>query len=553
MVQKLKEFKGLLFFLLLFLLVISCQNYYKASTKSSSSANLDSLQSVNRYFVLRNGTKAYAMKNLVLSPDKKTVQVQLDSLSWLHKLHLTNGYKGKLRYKKSKIDHYPVLNEVHFYIPYDSSIQEQSSFTLALDKIQKIEVLEKDKTRTTNSYVLGAIGYTAGALALAAIIIAATKSSCPFVSAYNGDGFSLQGEIYGGAIYPQLARHDYLPLKLSASPNGNYGVKISNELQEIQYTDLAELWVISHKNNVKVLPDVEGNLHSISQPQKPLSASFASRNNVLKFISEPNDLKTFYFDDSTSKDGVNELTLQFTRPASAQSAKLLLNLKNSYWLDYLYGELAKGFGSYYATYVKSQRKKTATELMKWVKEQKIPLEVTIKTNEGWKVVTEINTIGPLANRELVIPINLDGVDTGNLELKLRCGFMFWELDAAAIDYSSSDDFILEKLPPASAIDEAGKNVTALLLTEDGKHLEQPAIGNVATIEFAGTPQQQGLTRSFILHSKGYYEHIREFTGKADIKFLRQFTTPNAFPLYGLKQYKKFAKTDLQLMAVQIPD
>ena len=71
MVQKLKEFKGLLFFLLLFLLVISCQNYYKASTKSSSSANLDSLQSVNRYFVLRNGTKAYAMKNLVLSPDKK--------------------------------------------------------------------------------------------------------------------------------------------------------------------------------------------------------------------------------------------------------------------------------------------------------------------------------------------------------------------------------------------------------------------------------------------------------------------------------------------------
>src|SRR5207237_9778106 len=137
------------------------------------------------------------------------------------------------------------------------------TLTLSLDRIQKIEVIEKDNKRTTNSYVIGAIGYTFGSLAVAAIIIVATKSSCPFVSANTGNEFELQGEIYGGAIYPQMARDDYMPLRMKPTAEGTLQVKISNELKEKQYTDFADLLLITHSENTKVLSDEKGNLYEI--------------------------------------------------------------------------------------------------------------------------------------------------------------------------------------------------------------------------------------------------------------------------------------------------
>lgn len=126
--------------------------------------------------------------------------------------------------------------------------------------------------------------------------------------------------------------------------------------------------------------------------------------------------------------------------------------------------------------------------------------------------------------------------------------MFWEIDAAAIDYSADQDFFVETLKPLQAVDETGKDILSNLTGEDGIYLEQPQIGNTATITYqsnaAVSPDQ---ARSFILHTKGYYEHIREFAGKPDIKFLKGFTRPNAFPLYGMKQYKNLKKETMAFL------
>jgi hypothetical protein len=104
------------------------------------------------------------------------------------------------------------------------------------------------------------------------IIIAATKSSCPFISAYTNNEFVLQGEIYGGAIYPQLARDDYMPLRMNPTIDNNLQLKISNELQEQQYTDFADLIVVTHSKNTKVLADEKGNLYGIFDPKSPIAA-----------------------------------------------------------------------------------------------------------------------------------------------------------------------------------------------------------------------------------------------------------------------------------------
>ena len=322
-------------------------------SKDFHASSIDSLQ--NRYFILRSGSEAFYLKGMALSADRKTLTATLDSLPPDHRLHLVGGRNGNMRYKKHDFDDLKVLTEVHLYAP-SQHVKAGEKLTLPLDQVQKIEVIEKDTKRTTNSYVIGAIGYTLGAMAVALVIIAATKSSCPFVSAYDGKEFALQGEIYGGAIYPQMARHDYLPLKMAPLSDGTLQLKITNELKEKQYTDFANLLVIKHAPSTRMMVDESGRLYCVGSPLSPEVAVLSNGKNVLPALQKANDHAIAYMDDTTSADASNTITLQFQKPAKAAQAKLVLALKNSYWLDQLYGELAKGFGSYYSTYIRKQAK-----------------------------------------------------------------------------------------------------------------------------------------------------------------------------------------------------
>ncbi|MBP6023758.1 hypothetical protein [Ferruginibacter sp.] len=533
--------------------IAGCHNFYKA-TKSNADNNVakaalvDSLKQQTRYFVLRNGNQSFYMKNVSLNSDKKTMECILDTLSADHQLHLVNGRRGKMRYNKGRDEDKGVINEVHFYILADNTTTF-GNYTLQLDRVQKIEIIEKDKAKTTSSYVIGAIGYTLGTVALVAIIAVATKSSCPFVSAYDGDNFSLQGEIYGGAIYPQLARHDYMPLKMSPLADGTLQLKISNELKEHQFTDMAELWVVTHDKGSKVFADEKGNLFSISAPQTPVSAILNERKDVTASLLQAGDNAMLYMDDTAVINATNEVVLQFNKPPTATKAKLLLTLKNSYFLDLLYGELAKGFGKYYSTYIKQQRSKPKAELLKWVQEQRIPLQVSVKTNSGWKNITDITTIGPVATRNMILPIELPQTTEPFTAIKLSSGFMFWEIDYAAIDYSEDIPFAVQKITASTATDETGKNVLPNLLNEDGVYLSQPDIGNVATIVYKNNSLVNDFKeQTYILHTKGYYEHIRDFKNKPNISFLKQFKKPGAFPLYGIQVYKKISNESLKTLA-----
>ena len=553
--MRIKTVYRLLAILLVAVTILACKTFYKANVVQkennapAAATTVDSLKKqTTRYFILRNGDEAFYIKNIELSADQKTATCVLDSLNGYHRLHLTKGRNGKMWYKRNDITNSEVVNEVHFYIPKDNTAVP-GNYTLQLEKVNMIEVLEHDKKRTTNSYVLGAIGYTVGALAVVAIIIAATKSSCPFVAAYDGNEFSLQGEIYGGSIYPQLARYDYLPLKMKPMEDGSLQLKITNELKERQYTDFARLWKINHSKHSKLYVDEKGNLLTVSDPQKPLSAILNNEKDVLSSLQNTKDHDLVYMEDSSQKDGRNEITMKFKRPANAQKGKLVLALKNSYFLDLLYGELAKGFGTYYATYFNQQKKKPAEELLKWVKDQQIPLDIAVNTDQGWQAVTSLTTIGPLAFRETALEIDLSNVKTNEIEIKLGTGFMFWEIDYAAIDFSKDETFHIEKLDPIAATDEAGKDVLSQLEKEDRIFLDQPSIGNAATIVFKSNKAVDSESiQTYILESKGYYEHIREFTNPPDIKFLEQFRKPGAFSAYGLSLYKKIRKQSLQSLA-----
>lgn len=528
----------------MFISAISCNHYYRVNKNSNNFAITDTANLYWRYIILRTGINSYFMNNIELSADKKTVSCILENLPDEHKLHLRHGRGGSMRYNAYKPESV-IINEVHLYIPRDTMAIAGAKYTLALEKIKKIEVLEKDNGATTASYILGGLGITVGTILVAAVIAVALKSSCPFVSAFDGNQIGLQGEIYGGAIYPQMTRDDYMALKMAPLPNGNLQLQISNELKERQYTDIAELMVVTHNKGVQILVDEYGKLYSISKPEYPITACVENKD-VLPLLKEKKDERIYSFDDTTSKLGVNNLNLKFNRPTNTTSAKLILRLKNSYWLDATYGKMTMGFGSYYNSFIKQQYTKPVSVLNQWVKEQAMPLHVELNTDNGWQNTANITTFGPLAYRETVIPLDLTNVTGNEINVRLSTGFMFWDIDYAAIDFSENEAFEVRTLLPKKATDETGKNVIQLINKADGNYLEQPVPGNAVRIEYAfkgnKTPNKM---QTFILHAKGYYEHVRDYKGGINISFLEQFKKPYRLSTYSMELYKEALKGNVE--------
>jgi len=174
--------KNLLIAVIVLIAFSSCSNYYKAvlAPQTANADTITDLKMKEKYFILRNGSEAFAMKNISISTNRKNLQCNLETLPLEHKLHLTKGSKGKMEYSKpTKIsnndeDESAVLNEVHVYIaPGDNTVI--GPYSIALDKVQKIEVLEKDKQKTSKSNAL-AIGISVGTVAILGGLIVAIIS-----------------------------------------------------------------------------------------------------------------------------------------------------------------------------------------------------------------------------------------------------------------------------------------------------------------------------------------------------------------------------------------
>ncbi|WP_055562420.1 hypothetical protein [Hymenobacter sp. AT01-02] len=118
------------------------------------------------------------------------------------------------------------------------------------------------------------------------------------------------------------------------------------------------------------------------------------------------------------------------------------------------------------------------------------MRVSIETTQGWQLVEQIQTVGPLASRDLVVPFTVPGTtSSGPIRLKLETGFMFWEVDYAAVDFSADAPVHIEKLTPHSARDEQGRDQRTALATTDSHYLAQTHPGTEVALRYrtASTP------------------------------------------------------------------
>ncbi|MFZ4401197.1 MAG: hypothetical protein ACOYO1_14255 [Bacteroidales bacterium] len=513
--------------------------YYKVKTAVINSSVINQAQNEEKYIILHQGSNLWHLKEITINDETKEMKGSIETLAENYKIYTPTNYKGSNRYRLHEGN--PTY-EVHIYIS-EYIEGENSQITVPLSSVNKIEIYDTAIGTTIASHVFTTIGVIVGAFVILAVIIALTKSSCPFVYISDGNSFHFTGEMYGGAIFSSLERDDYMPLPDFKPSNNEYKLKISNELLERQYTNIAELMVVEHPGFSKVIIDKYGKAQTIIQPENAMSATSDSKTDVLTAISKKDNNYYSFNDDNQTNKELSKLIVSYKKPLNAKTAKLIINAKNSCWLDYLYGKFNELFGEYYNKFAESQKKVSAKKNTQWSLEQGIPLSVYIETDKGWEFVDYFNAIGPLATRDMIMPVDISKVKGDNVKIKLECGFMFWDIDYIAIDFSENLKVNTSLLSPSSAIDEKGNEVASLLSKNDDKYLIQADVGNEVVIKYPVIQSKKDFMQTVFLHNRGYYEYIRDYKGKPDLLYLNTFKKKGSFVKFSKLYYNKYIESN----------
>lgn len=543
-----------------------CKYYYKVTTpKNPSVSSIADLNAQNKLIFLHFEKKMWLFRSIKIDGNnitgtisefkpltkfpptdiesvKKPSNAKTDS-SWVITKYSVTAPNHSNRYlRNSRVDESWVLNEVHIHIKQYNDLGD-SWITFPYDAVTSIQVYDKDKGATAVSWIFGFVIGTIGILGLLVLIIALTKQSCPFVYAFDGAKYQFQGEIFSGAIYPQLERHDYMKLPVFDKKNNKYSIKITNEVREIQNTNLCELLIFDHSEGVNLFVDKYGQYHTISQPVSPTYATDLKGNNFTDLVKSKDSLS--YFGQNAPTGAITQgMVIEFPKPQNSNIAKIIIRAKNTFFLDYMMGKFHDLFGNAYQSWYKKQKNVAVEKLRKWSLDQNIPLSLFVESKGEWKFVDYYNIAGPMALKDDILALPLDAIDNNPLRVKLEWGANFWEIDYVAADFTRDISLNPLKVPISTAITNTKKNVKGKLLKDDKKYYTQPDVGDEAVISF-DLPALTDSHRSLVLHTKGYYQILRNPSGKPNVSYLKSFSQPEQFNRFCNQYIESILKDSLQ--------
>jgi len=517
---------------------LSCSYYNYRVEKDPSIEKLDKLKESPKYLIIHQSDLAFHLSDVKVDQVNQTMSGMLQVLPPEHLKYLVTKKRpgASNRYQKTstgKVVGTPhVVNEVHIYVD-NLSLAQNQQLVIPFSNIKRIEIYDRDIGATIMA-VLGtylAVGLIVG------IIVMLTKSSCPFVFVDKGEEYAFAGEIYSGAIFKSIERDDYLLLPRTSTEA--IDLNVANMLKEEQYVNQLRMLEVSHPEGKTVLPAQDGSVHLIGTPVTLTHAESGYEN--ITMLLKKQDSIDFTFNSENQKDYFNDVVLTFPREAHTREGHLVLHTKNSLWGDYVFGEFTKLFGTSYNSWIDKQNKRTEPVMKSWKEEQGLAMQVYLETKEGWKLVDNLDLVGPLAYRDLVVPIDLSDHTGDEVKIKLRTGFMMWDLDYAGMDYTADAGMEVRYISPAKATTHDGLDVLSHIQQNDADYLVQKNVGDYANILFPKSKKLSGVDYDYILHSRGYYNHVREYTG--DPQRLELLT----FKSHG--RFSRFSKEKLDEMNI----
>ena len=407
---------------------------------------------------------------------------------------------------------------------------KKAPFSVPLSQVQRLWV-ERSGVSVARTIGLAA-GVTVAAIGVVALVVALTKESCPFVYSWDGKHFVFDAEPYGGAIARVLERDDYSELEHLKVDRGEYRLLITNEVDETQHTNLAELWVVDHAPGTRVVADSQGRLHAFRHIERLQAARDRAGNDITAWLDTADRL-IWEPEVKLASDGTvrEELTLTFAKPAGAQTAGFIANAATSLWGSYMIKRLALlrgGSASLWLASLGNHPLEIASLAAWYQRDELYNLKIDVDEESGWTTRGTLMGGGPFISEDRVVPLNISKARGDRLRIRLRPPLGFWALNAFGVSYENAPSPAPEVVKISSARSSSRADALAALAATDEQYYSMPDMNERAELRFPAPPPKPGMQRTVFLHTRGWYELLLPAQGTPDTAALHEiYTVPDA--------------------------
>ncbi|HEY3055050.1 MAG TPA: hypothetical protein VGK31_03855, partial [Thermoanaerobaculia bacterium] len=373
-----------------------------------------------------------------------------------------------------------------------------------LRQVNAVEIRELDRSRS----IMKSVGLAAGIVAVAAILVSLTKSSCPIAYIDRGNGWELVGESYAGAAFRSTQRDDLLPLPDLGSAS-SIRIRLRNEARETQYTDHAELVIVEHAPQLRALSTFDGRVVLVGNARSPVAAHDRYGQDVMSIVSD-RDERLMVTDPeaaATTRDDAleDQLTAEFSVPSQGTPV-LELVAGNTAWLDLVFGRFFAAMGERLPVYLARGNDSAAgPRIQRWREREGVDLIVELKTGDSWRRVAIVPTVGGAALREVAIPLPLEDSRTpAQVIVRVRGGLGFWRIDRLALSVEDETQAAVRRVQATRAQATTSGDRLAAISATDGDYDTLSEWNESLEMTFNVPPPANGLTRTAFLFTSGYY-------------------------------------------------
>lgn len=531
--------KGL--FLAALMTVSSCTQYIKllpnqnvADYKGLTSESW-SLRDYHNYIIIHFGEQIFELSNISYNPSNAMVTGTI-----IPSIPLPLSYYNSVKNNPQNInmlrkgDPSTLAEQIHLFVT-KGEVKEDGTFEFSVNDISQIEeTVHKTKSNIGPG---GTVAIVAVSALTVGIIAIAAACGCPHVYINDGEELKWEQTLFTGAKSPQLARSDLKAIKDYFPTQETLSLTLKNDEEEQQFIDKLSLKVVDHPADVNLAIENNGNLYAYHKATSPIAVTDQDGKNQSQTTANK-DGTSYDFKPEKLTD-LSALHVTF-KPESLGKSRLILHVKNTKWSGYLYNEFNKLFGSEHAKWVEKNKDKSKEDREAWMRQEGIKLLVEVKRNNVWESLSEIDLIGDVTYESLALPIDVESLE--NLEIRLRSGFHFWEVDYLGLAHETENIAVkIHDLTPTFATNSQGESQLDKLQGTDENYLISTPDNASTVVIFENVPIPNLGKRSLYLEANGYYLIQKQYTGKPNYKRLSKFKKPGELSRFSKEQYTELQK------------
>jgi len=421
------------------------------------------------------------------------------------------------------------------------------------DDVQQVEVYSDSGSRKLQGFFIGLAVDLVVAVMVSKGLEGSSRSacraddpycaSCPFVFGFDGTAWRREAELLGAATLESAQLSDRARLEHVAPSGGRYRIRLVNEMEEVDHLDAVRLLVVDLPEGARAVPDPEGRLLAVVDPQPPgRAADLEGR--VLTQALAASDGQVWLGsplgrDPRQPGDRWDGVLLEFERPAGADAVTLVFDARSSLWGVQMLVELLSLHGADLEAWrARVNADPEAREAFLGALAREGLPRIRVWDGREWRLVGTLRNLGPALAREQALRVPLDDVPGTVLRVRVDATPGFWVLDSVAADFAEPPPVWVEALEADSAT-LAGRDVSGLLASGDGRRLTLHRGEGVELAFRVPDGPAAGNTRSILAEATGYYTPLIQARGAADAALFEYLVAePGAFARHNLERLEE---------------